>query len=73
MRRINELLLAHPWWYATLGAGGMFALFLGEWPLAAAAVAAVAVFVLIGWSWSKGPSRKAYNEREARRAQGGGA
>ena len=71
LRRLDELLLAHPWWYATLGAGIMFALFLGEWPLPAAAVAALAVFVLIGWSWSKGPSRKAYDEREGRRAQDG--
>jgi hypothetical protein len=50
--------------YAALAAGAMFGLFLAEWPLPSAAAAALAVFVLIGWSWSKGPSRKAYDERE---------
>lgn len=69
LRRLNELLLAHPWLYAALAAGTLFALGLAKWPLPAAAGGALAGFLVIGWSWSNGPSRKAYDEQEARRTQ----
>ena len=43
----------------------MFVAFLQEWPLPAAAVVAFAVVLVVGCSWTNGPSRKAYEERQA--------
>ena len=70
MRRLDDLLLDRPWLYAALAGGLMFVAFLQEWPLPAAAVVALAVVLLVGWSWTNGPSRKAYEERQAYQTAG---
>lgn len=70
MRRLNKLLMAHPWLMAGIGASIMFVAFLGEWPLPAAAAVATAAFLLFGWAWTKGPASQAFEEERRAGAAG---
>lgn len=69
LRRVNRILVSHPWWYGGVAAVIMFALFMLQWPVLAAGPAAIGVFFLVGWSWSNGPSRRSYDQREEQRAK----
>ena len=62
--------MAHPWLLAGLAASAMFLAFLGEWPLPAAAVVALATFFLFGWAWSKGPAKEAFEKERRASATG---
>jgi hypothetical protein len=66
--RLDALFLAHPWWFASIGALGLSVLlFPLHVPLLVTLSMCVVYFGAAGWSASRGPDRKMLERRIQRR------